>query len=198
MDDQALGSEDLPRLVREARKGDRAAMRVLSQRACTLALRTTSVLMGSDDSARDVSQDVAVDVMRGLDRLRDPSAFDAWTHRISSRHAHRALRRRAVRRRREQPLPTSDDALPPDDREPGHADRVATRSAVAAALSELPANQQIAVSLRYVHDLSDLEIAKALNCKEGTVHSLLSRARATLRSSRQLDDLRPVIQGGAG
>ena len=39
--------------------------------------------------------------------------------------------------------------------------------------------------LRYVHDFTDKEIARALSCREGTVRSLLSRGRAGLRLALQ-------------
>jgi DNA-directed RNA polymerase specialized sigma24 family protein len=35
--------------------------------------------------------------------------------------------------------------------------------------------------LRYYHDLSDADIAAALECREGTVRSLISRGLSALR-----------------
>ncbi|WP_353953730.1 sigma-70 family RNA polymerase sigma factor [Knoellia sp. S7-12] len=48
-------------------------------------------------------------------------------------------------------------------------------------LSGLNARQRIAITLRYVEDLSEAEIALALGCRPGTVKSTLHRAIATLR-----------------
>ena len=49
------------------------------------------------------------------------------------------------------------------------------------ALRSLSAKQRAAIVLRYDEGLSEAEIAAALRCKPGTVKSLLSRARATLK-----------------
>ena len=48
-------------------------------------------------------------------------------------------------------------------------------------LAGLPPRQRAALTLRYVHDLPDAAIAKALGCRTGTVRSLLSRGREALR-----------------
>jgi len=55
-------------------------------------------------------------------------------------------------------------------------------SAALALLDGLPARQRAALTLRYVHDLPDDAIARALRCRPGTVRSLLSRGREALRS----------------
>ncbi|MGE0026748.1 MAG: RNA polymerase sigma factor [Thermoleophilia bacterium] len=128
------------------------------------------------DRAADVAQDVVVDVLRGLPRLKDPAAFDAWARRIAVRHVTRAARRRARRHRSEQPLEPDLAAGAADAEE-----ATLLRMSVDTALAALPVRQRLAVILRYLHDLSDVEVAEALGCRVGTAASLLSRARATLR-----------------
>lgn len=174
-----------------------AAVEAQARRAATLALRTAAALIGSREEAGDVAQDVAVDVIRSLDSLRDPAAFDAWVHRITVRHAMRHLKRWRGARRAEVPL-----ALLPESEEPAHpggadpAALLATRAALAEAMAGLPARQRIALALRYVHDLSDKEIAAALECRVGTVHALLSRGRNRLRRDPRLAELALAFQGG--
>jgi DNA-directed RNA polymerase specialized sigma24 family protein len=55
----------------------------------------------------------------------------------------------------------------------------------------MPARQRAALTLRYVHDLPDDAIARALRCRPGTVRSLLSRGRDALRAAMQDDDRSP-------
>jgi RNA polymerase sigma-70 factor (ECF subfamily) len=50
----------------------------------------------------------------------------------------------------------------------------------------VPPKQRVALVLRYVHDLSDVQIAGALGCRVGTAHALLSRGRAALRHDATL------------
>ncbi len=188
---------DLSDAVRRFQAGDPAAAELLARRACRLALRTAAVIVQSRDEAADISQDVAVDVLRSVRKLRQPAAFDGWVHRITVRHALRVLRRRRATRGAETPLALiaeGDEPIAPDG--PDRAALLTARAALAAGLAELPAKQRLALALRYVHDLSDEQIASSLGCRVGTAHALLSRGRAALRHDERLADLAPATAGG--
>lgn len=168
-----------------------------AERACRLALRTASAIVGSREEAGDIAQDVAVDVLRSLDQLRDPLAFDAWVHRITVRHAMKALRRRRASACAETPLALMAEHDEPVAPMVDSGELLAAREALATALTSLPPRQRVALALRYVHDLTDREIAEALGCRRGTVNALLSRARAGLRADAALLELAPITQGDA-
>jgi RNA polymerase sigma-70 factor (ECF subfamily) len=154
-------------------------------------------LVGNREEAADIAQDVAVDALRSFNQLRDPNAFDAWVHRITVRHALRHLKKRRRAGTIETPFALLAEADQPPAPEGLDRDTVlATRSALAAALAELPPKQRLALALRYVHDLSDAEIAAALGCRTGTVHALLSRGRGALRQDKQLAELALAFKGG--
>jgi RNA polymerase sigma factor (sigma-70 family) len=179
-------------LVARHGRGDPAATEQLARRACQLALRTSGAILHSREEAGDVAQDVAVEVLRSLPRLRDAAAFDAWVHRITVRQAVAHLKRAGRRGGTETPL-----VLLPELDEPGgdggldREELIAARGLLAAALAALPPRQRLALALRYVHDMSDAEIATALGCRTGTVHALLSRGRAGLRRDPHLAQLAP-------
>jgi RNA polymerase sigma factor (sigma-70 family) len=173
--------------VRRFRAGEDDAVEPQARRALRMSLRTASALMRSREDAADVAQEVAVDVLGSLGKLRDPEAFDAWVHRITVRHAMRRLRKDRSARRTEAPLALLDEeglrgAIADSDID----SRLAARQALVGALSRLPARQRMALALRYVHDLPDAEIAAALGCRVGTVRALLSRGRRSLRENQQL------------
>lgn len=183
--------------VRRLRGGDPEAAEALARRATRLALRTAAALLESREEASDIAQDVAVDALRSLGKLRDPEAFDAWVHRITVRHAMRRLKRRRRARETETPLALLAEAAQPAVPQETDPDAlIAARHALAVALTGLPARQRLALALRYVHDLSDAEIAAALGCREGTVHALLSRGRQTLRRDPQLVEIAIEFRGG--
>jgi RNA polymerase sigma factor (sigma-70 family) len=183
--------------VRRRRDGDPGATEELARDAARLALRTAAALVENREEAADVAQEVAIDVLGSLDKLRDPEAFDAWVHRITVRHALRRLKKRRRAGAAETPLALLADADSPPAPEGLDRDTVlAARTALAAALAELPPKQRLALALRYVHDLSDAEIAAALDCRTGTVHALLSRGRSALRQNRQLAELALALKGG--
>lgn len=163
------------------------AREALARRALTLALRTATALLRSPDEARDVAQDVAVIALARHGQLRDPERFDAWVHRIAVRESYRVLRASERRRHRERPL---------DDETAGALTASATdhdaHLTARQALEGLPPRERIALTLRYVHGLSDRQIADAMRCRPGTVGSLLSRGRDRLRSGPELRALAPT------
>jgi RNA polymerase sigma-70 factor (ECF subfamily) len=182
--------------VRRFRRGDRDAAEPLARAASRLALRTAAAIVHSREEAGDIAQDVTVDVLCSLHRLRDPEAFEGWVHRITARHALRSLGRRRAARAAETPLALLAELNEPvSNEDPEPASLLAARVALATALAELPPKQRIALALRYVHDLPDAEIAAALRCRPGTVHALLSRGRAALRRHPQIAELAPAARG---
>jgi RNA polymerase sigma factor (sigma-70 family) len=185
--------------LRRFREGDPAAAEALALHATRLALRTAAVILHSREEAGDVAQDVAVDVLRSLRKLRDPCALDAWVHRITVRHALGTLRRRSAARAAETPLALIGELDEPAAPEgPDRAVILAARAALASALAELPPRQRLALALRYVHDLSDEDIATALGCRIGTAHALLSRGRAALRGDPRLSAFAPSTPAAVG
>jgi RNA polymerase sigma-70 factor (sigma-E family) len=97
------------------------------------------------------------------------------------------------RRRRWRGEQASDTV--PDSPAPGDlASEVALRTAVSHALDGLTKRQRAVVVLRIFDDMSEAEVAQAMNCAVGTVKSTTSQALAKLRKDPRLTDL---IEQGA-
>lgn len=62
------------------------------------------------------------------------------------------------------------------------------RIALWSQLGELSERQRAALVLRFFHDLPDDEVAGVLECRVGTVRSLISRALSTLRATGDFAD----------
>lgn len=170
--------------------GDEAVAEEVVRRTGRIALPLAMAVLGDRDAAADVAQDVALDVLRGLPRLRDPRSFNAWVRRIAVRHSLRVARRRRLLRGLEFPLDSLSEAQPGIAAED---DSVILRSALRAALANLSPRQRAAIALRYVYGLSDAEIAAALGCRTGTASSLLTRGRTLMRQNGTL----ATLEGGA-
>ena len=132
------------------------------------AYRVALGVLGAGPGADDVAQEVAVEAMRSRRAGRDPQRLDGWLHKVATRTAIRHAKRERRRRDREldAPAPVSTDA---------------SLQPALDLLAGLPERQRAALTLRYVLDLPDEAIARAMGCREVTVRSLLSRGRATLR-----------------
>lgn len=146
----------------------------LADRAVDVAYRTALGITRDPHLAADIAQDVAIKALQHASSVRDPRALDAWLHRATVRTAIDQYRRRERQR-------TADTRYVED---PVHQDEAIDPGlrAVVELLGPLPYRQRAAMTLRYVHDLPDREIAQALGCRTGTARSLLSRATAALRA----------------
>jgi RNA polymerase sigma factor (sigma-70 family) len=144
----------------------------LAARALALARSTALGVLGDPSAAEDVAQEVAIVAVQRARSLRDPAKLDAWLHKVAVRKAIDETRKR--HRRRTVELTEAHD-LP--------AEEHGTAAHALALLAPLPPRQRAALTLRYVHDLPDDAIARALGCRPATVRSLLSRGREALRET---------------
>jgi len=130
------------------------------------SVRTVALTTGSNAVAEEIVQDVFLEMLRRWDDIREPAAY---LRRALMSRCNSWLRRVVLERRH-----AAQSASNPVWRDPDVVSFV-------DALAGLTAKQRAAVVLRYDAGLSEAEIARALGCRPGTVKSLLSRARATLK-----------------
>ena len=147
-------------------QGFEEAFDVLFPRAFRLARR----VVGDSAAAEDIAAEALARAYARWPRVVDLPYRDAWVLRVAAN-----LSMDDVRRRRPGPAPAP--AAGPDA-----DDVVALRLALAAALSALPRRQREAVTLRYLGDLSDADVAGALGISAGSVKTHLHRGLAALRA----------------
>ena len=121
------------------------------------------------NSAEDLAQDALARVFANWDRATNPKAYLRATIVNVCRqwHRHKGVERAKL------PLVATLDSV----------DFVAHE--LADAVAALPYRQRAVLVLRYYADLSEAEIAAALDCRAGTVKSLASRALARLEKEIQ-------------
>lgn len=141
-------------------------------------LRLATGLVDQVAVAEDVVQDAFASLYRRWDSLRDPQAAAGYLRTSVVNGSRNALRRRIVARKHLQVL--SDDTVEGAD----HTTVLtAEHQLVRAALAELPSRQREVLTLRYIAELSDAEIAEATGLSLGGVRSASSRGLAALRTS---------------
>lgn len=149
--------------------------------------------MRDEHTARDVCQEVWLTVWRNLGRFRGESKFSTWVHPIAVRRAIDQLRSRRRWLDRFRPfLPDNADgdgagepAAAGDPRQTLEQNERNDR--FERAIASLPPKHRAVLSLREINGLSYDEIAKALDCRRGTVMSRLFNARRRL--AQKLGDL---------
>lgn len=176
-------------LVRRCVAGEEAACTELVGDNQRMVFQLAFHLLGDYEEARDLSQDVFLQVFRTIGRFRGQSALRTWIYRIAInlvRNRQRWWRRRL---RSEQVSLDAhleqhgDDVLSDSSATPElELRRKETAARVWEALENLPFEQRTAVVLREVDGLSYEEIAFSLGIAIGTVKSRLTRAREALRA----------------
>ena len=173
-------------LIDRARGGDAAAYGELVRRHQQIAFRTALVFSSSAADAEEAAQDGFVKAWRALARFRDGEPFRPWLLAIVANEA-RTRRRAAGRRSEWTRRAAAAEGAEARRGGGGGADPLAlaiageVRGELLGALAALGARDREVLSLRYLLDMSEAEMAVALGCRRGTVKSRLSRALGRLR-----------------
>ncbi len=151
-------------------------------------------LTGAQSDAEDLTQQTFLTAQQKLHQVRDPQKSLSWLYAV--------LRSCYLKSKRKQsPQLAGNLDLDVETVEGGEQtapalfeaelDRQAVKSAVQAAVDELPDEFKIVVLMFYFEEQSYKEIAEELDLPIGTVMSRLSRAKVRLRG--QLAQHRPLV-----
>jgi RNA polymerase sigma-70 factor (sigma-E family) len=144
-------------------------------------VRLAAMLVRDTPSAEEVVQEAFIAMHEGFHRLKDSDKALAYLRQAVVNRSRSVLRHRmVVEKNAPKPAPDMPSA------EHG-AMALLERSAVIAALRELPDRQREVLVLRYYADLSEAQIAAAMKITAGAVKSHSSRGMAALRAALERD-----------
>lgn len=185
--------EDEQRLVEQARAGDGRAFGVLYERYVDRVFSFVLFRVRDEALAEDLTQDVFIQVMRGLDGYTWHGTLAPWVLRIARNAVIDHWRR--VARRPERPISaveveTGDEAE--DNRisrmvdEEGEvailqAEAMLDRAAFQRASAQLTDLQRDVLALRFASGLSIRETAEAMDKSDGAIKNLQHHAVRALR-----------------
>lgn len=144
-------------------EGFDAFFRRMLPRAVTLAERVTS----DHEAAEDAAVEAFAIAYSRWKRVAPLPWRDAWLLKVC---LHKAFRQRPRQVSGISNKTTVDVA-----------DTIVLRQALLAALARLPRRQRDAVALRYLADMSEVEVADAMSISQGSVKTHLHRALRSLR-----------------
>ncbi|MEE9451017.1 MAG: RNA polymerase sigma factor [Ignavibacteriaceae bacterium] len=177
-------------LIHQAKQGNENAFEQLVYRYDRTVLSITLKYTGSTDDAKDLYQEIFIRAYRGINNFQLRSEFSTWLYRIAVNVC------LSYKSRSKQYLKVSineedDDTdftknaseqlvyegLSPEEAAAGND----LAEIVDAALETLSPRQKITFVLKHYEGYKIREIAKMLNCKEGTVKKYLFEAIKNLR-----------------
>jgi RNA polymerase sigma-70 factor (ECF subfamily) len=172
-------------LVARAKEGDTKAFDVLVQKYQYKVLNLVSRYVQGDE-AQDVAQEAFIKAYRGLKNFRGDSAFYTWLYRVAVNSAKNYLMSSGKRKAKQQVdidnAEYFDEAILLRDRHtPEHMLQTEELEVkVFEAISNLPEDLKIALTLREMDGMSYEDIADTVGCPIGTVRSRIFRAREAL------------------
>src|SRR3712207_884739 len=169
------------KLVALTRRGQHGAFEALVQRYQPRLLAFCRHMLGSQEDAEDVLQEVFAAAFRAICADERPINARPWLYRIARNRCLNHLRR---------PQPTGQDSMDVFERDGGAttADTVHKREEfryIVADVQELPETQRTALLLREIDALSYEQIAEAMDTTVPSVKSLLVRARVALAEASE-------------
>ena len=176
-------------LIRQAGQGDESAFEQLviayEKPVYNLCLR----ICGDRDEAFDLSQDTFIKAWHAISMFQGDSKFQTWLMRIASNTCIDHLRKK--KRKNVIPMTDLDREDEPLERQIADyetdpavlVEKAQDHEAVREAMSRLPDQDRLILSMRAIEDMSYREIGEALELQPGTVKSRISRAREKIRRS---------------
>ncbi len=175
-------------LIQSAKNGNALAFEQLienhQQRIFSIAYR----IAGNQEDAADMAQEVLVKVFRNLKHFRGDSKFSTWLYRVATTTCldEQKKQRRHTAYSLDQELETEEGSVASQVKDTAPTPEEATeqkalRNAIHLAIGKLKDEHKKVILLREVQGLSYEEIARVLQCSEGTVKSRINRARENLK-----------------
>ena len=176
-------------LVTKSQQGDKRAFDMLVMRYQNRLSAVISRYCKSSLDTEDIVQEAFIKAYRGIGNFRGDSAFYTWLCRIGINVAKNHLISSA-RHLRASETSSSEEMENNYDSGSGFTDEVMTAEGnifgdelidiIQSALSSLPEELRIALTLREIEGLSYDDISSMMACPIGTVRSRIFRAREVL------------------
>jgi RNA polymerase sigma-70 factor (ECF subfamily) len=166
----ASGDED-EALVAALRRGTPGAFEALFQRHGGHVHRVLLRTLGPDPELPDLVHDVFLAVLDDIDGLRDASKLKSWMASIAVFMARGCIRRRQ-RWRWFSRQPVDEPTSTPTPVGPEVSEAVRSTTAI---LAQLPVDERIAFSLRFIDGMKLEEVAEACRTSLATIKRRISR-----------------------
>jgi len=183
------------KLVDQCQRGSDDAFKVLVEKYHKKVYSIALGMVHNGEDANDITQEAFIKVHKYIDNFKGSSSFYTWLYRIVINLCIDFLRREGryasvgyddgqshSANNGSEPIP--GDPLTPVDQTWNPGQELGRREAgeqIMKAIESLSANHRAVILMREVEGLSYREMAKVLNCSQGTIMSRLHHARFKLR-----------------
>ncbi len=165
------------KLIRRAQDNDLAALSAIYDRLQGVVFRYLYYRVGDYQTAEDLTSDVFIRVIKALPRYKQKSVpFRAWVMKIARNLAVDYYRRAGFR----DHLELKEELLISRDRPDRTVEQNLTSAALAQALRRLTEDQRDVITLRFLAEMSIIEVGMVLGKNESAVKALQRRGLRAL------------------
>ena len=180
--------EDLKHLVELSKKGDQQAIAQLYDRTSKRAYYLAKQLVKDEDQAQDIVQDAYVKVFTNLPLLEQVENFQGWLNTIVVNRSKDYLKKKKPMLF-SQMVSEEDEGSELDFEDEGgyfspdqKVDYAETKRLIQGMIDRLPQEQRMAIVLFYLEEMPVKQIARVMECSEGTVKSRLNYGRKAIKA----------------
>lgn len=176
-------------LVERAKKGDVEAFEQLIEGCEKKVFNIAFRMIANYDDAKEIAQEVFLKAFKSISKFKGDSLFSTWIYKITTN-----VCLDEIRKRKNKKIVSLDEEIEMDGNEvkrqikdegPGpenEAENNEVKKAVIDSINALPDDYKTVIVLRDIQGFSYGEIARFINCPEGTVKSRINRARQSLKN----------------
>ncbi len=168
--------DDLTTLIARVRSGDRRAFGEIVARFQQMAVGYATAQLGDAHAAEDAAQEAFLSAFVDLEQLREPAAFPGWFRRIIHKQCDRIRRRQRI-----SLVPLEEDQWEARVEPISTMDVEDRRQTLALAIQRLPEQERAPVTLFYLQQYSQAEVAAFLEVEPSTVNNRIHSARKHLK-----------------
>lgn len=178
-------------LIKQAQSGSQAAFRELVCRYDRQVLNIAAAYRNNEEDAQDIYQEVFLRVYKGLESFQFRSSFSTWLFRITTNVciSYNDKKKKHKMESINKEISGSDGAsiqIAEMIKGRDSADREILSDEISEKVNglveTLPAQQKMAFTLKYFQEYKIKEIAKMMNCAEGTIKRYLFTASKKMRN----------------
>ena len=175
---------DEQQLIRQCQQKDKHAYGILVKRYMQRAYFAALGLVGSHESALDLSQEAFVRAYRSIKKLDPRRKFYTWYYQILRNLCFNYLRDRARHARTFSEIGQGviESVVDQEQDTAAHLELAELQAALWNAMDTLKPHEREVIILKDFEQLTYKEIAEMLSCPIGTVMSRLFSARKSLKS----------------
>ncbi len=189
-----MPDDDAP-VIERAQQGDSAAFDLLFEKYQEYVYHIAYGIVGRTDEARDIAQDVFVQIYHALPRFRRGARFSTWLYRIAANRATDAVRSAERRQKLVSVMQKQNE-----DAERPFTSQIEEEDAVQQALMRCPIHHRRLLVLRYYRELDMEEIAAIEGCSLVAARVRLHRAKKefTKQYTGSQTGIAETLEGEAG